>query len=216
MEALLVLGDKSLRQRGGAPTGSLVKASDWDALKGKAIERLRRHLEEGAVDSDIVELLELVNSSRDYYTTSSCSGRIQLAACSHPGEKGKLRVLAKWHRPIEVWELTLALAASREPGVWFSVHPPIFHIVARNLKAAHRLLVAARNSGFKHSGIQGLGKRIVVEIMTMERLEMPLRLNGVDLVHPWSYPSIVKTANDLLSRSKKRLKKLEEVFQLQQ
>lgn len=188
------------------------KTSGWDTLKSKALDKLRMHLKEGRVDSDITRLLELVNNSQDYYTTSSCSGRIQLAACEHPGEKGKLRVLAKWHRPIKVQELLLALDASQDPSVWFSVHPPIFHIAARNLKAARALLVAARNSGFKHSGIQGLGKRIIVEIMTMERMEMPLRINGVYIVQPWSYPCIIRVANELLARSKEKLKKLEDIF----
>lgn len=174
---------------------------------------MKSHIEEGKVDSDIVELLEIINATRDYYTTSSCSGRIQLAACEHPGEKGKLRVIAKWHRPIEVWELVFALDNSQEPSVWFSVHPPIFHIIARDLRAARKLLAAARNNGFKHSGIQGLGKRVTVEVMTMERLETPLRLSGIELFQPWAYPYIVKTANELLSRSKERLKRLKLVFE---
>lgn len=173
---------------------------------------MREHLLQGRVDPDIVDLLERINSSSDYYTTSSCSGRIQLAACEHPGEKGKLRVLAKWHRPIRVEELVLALNSSQEPSIWFSVHPPILHIVARDIEAAKRLLVRARNSGFKHSGIQGLGRRVVVEIMSMERLETPLRLHGMDLMGPWAYPMLVEAANKLLTRSKRRLEKLKELF----
>ena len=165
------------------------------------------------MDEDIVPFLELVNSLSDYYTTSSCSGRIQLAACEHPGEKGRLRVLAKWHRPISVWELLIPLDSSREPSIWFSVHPPILHVVARDMSAARALLVAARNSGFKHSGIQGLGRRIVVEVMTMERLEMPLRLGGVDVIQPWCYPRLVDAANRLLLRAKSRLENLRRVFE---
>ncbi|MFZ8855216.1 MAG: tRNA-wybutosine modification methyltransferase TYW3 [Thermofilaceae archaeon] len=181
-------------------------------MRSKALSQLREHMLQGRVDPDVVDLLDRINSSSDYYTTSSCSGRIQLAACEHPGEKGRLRVLAKWHRPIKVEELVLALSASQEPSIWFSVHPPILHIVARDLEAARRLLVNARNSGFKHSGIQGLGRRVVVEVMSMERLETPLRLLGVDLLEPWAYPMLVDAANRLLVRSKKRLEKLKELF----
>ncbi len=191
---------------------SPLRDQEWEKLRDKALSQLREHLLQGRVDPDIVDLLDLINSSGDYYTTSSCSGRIQLAACEHPGEKGKLRVLAKWHRPIRVEELVLALSCSPEPSIWFSVHPPILHIVARDLEAARRLLVHARNSGFKHSGIQGLDRRVVVEVMSMERLETPLRLRGVDLLGPWAYPMLVEAANTLLVRSKMRLRKLKELF----
>jgi len=184
----------------------------WLTLRRKALDQLELHKKEGRVDADILWLLDIVNSTESYYTTSSCSGRIQVIAGRHPGEKGRLRVLAKWHRPIAPEELLLVLNATSEENVWLSVHPPIMHIVARDIPSARRLLIAARNSGFKHSGIQGLGKRIVVEIMSMEKLEAPLRLKGSDIVSPEKYPLLVDAANELLLRGKSRLGKLAEAF----
>lgn len=117
-------------------------------------------------------------------------------------------MLAKWHRPIEVYELEAVVEASNEENIWFSVHPPILHVVARDLPSARKLLVTARNNGFKHSGIQGLGKRIVVEIMSMEKIEAPLRLEGLPIVAVEAYPILVRTANELLLRGKGRLERL--------
>ncbi len=189
-----------------------MRGEKWDALRRKALAQLESHKLEGRVDADIVWLLDLINSSPDYYTTSSCSGRIQVVAGRHPGEKGKLRVLAKWHRTITPEELRMVIEATDEDSVWFSVHPPIIHIVARDLNSARRLLVTARNSGFKHSGIQGLGKRIVVEVMSMEKIETPLRLGGVEVIAPEKYPLLVSVANELLLRGKSRLSRLAEAF----
>ncbi|AKG38131.1 MAG: tRNA-wybutosine modification methyltransferase TYW3 [Infirmifilum sp.] len=189
-----------------------MSTNKWNELRDLALKQLEEHKLQGRVDQDIVWLLDLINSSPDYYTTSSCSGRIQVAAGAHPGDKGKLRVIAKWHRIIQPEELTLVLSSTNEDNVWFSVHPPIFHVVARDLRAAKRLLVAARNSGFKHSGIQGLGKRIIVEIMSMEKIETPLRLHGIQIVGYDSLVLLVEAANQALLRGKRRLSRLAEVF----
>ena len=184
----------------------------WILGKKKALEQLKRHLEEGRVDSDIVWLLEIINRHPGLYTTSSCSGRIQVAASPLPGDKGIMRIIAKWHRKITPIELELAVGSSDEPNIWFAVHPPILHVAAQNLDLAEKVLHVARNNGFKHSGIQGLGKRYIVEIMSMEKIETPLRLNGVEIVSVEKYPYLVDAANKLLERGKARLKPLGTAF----
>lgn len=185
----------------------------WSELRLKALRQLEEHKRLGKVDNDIIWLLDLINSNPDYYTTSSCSGRIQVASGQHPGEKGKLRVLAKWHRTIDLGELLAVVSTSLEDNIWFSVHPPIFHIASKDLQAARRLLVAARNCGFKHSGIQGLGKRIIVEIMSMEKIETPLRLKGVQIISYDSYSLLVNVANEMLTRGKEKLPRLAKAFE---
>ncbi|ABL77535.1 tRNA(Phe) 7-((3-amino-3-carboxypropyl)-4-demethylwyosine(37)-N(4))-methyltransferase [Thermofilum pendens] len=184
----------------------------WEYLRRKALEQFERHLEEGRVDEDIVDLLRLVNNTKNCYTTSSCSGRIQVSCGEHPGAKGRLVVVAKWHRTVSLQELVSVLDSLQEESVWLSVHPPIFHVVARDLSVARKLLAGARNSGFKHSGIQGLGRRVVVEIMSMERLEVPIRVQGVEVVRRESLPILLETANEFLLRGKSRLGVLRKVF----
>jgi tRNA wybutosine-synthesizing protein 3 len=181
----------------------------WDTHRLKALQQFQSHLSSGRVDPDIVDFLKNINSTSNCYTTSSCSGRIQLSAGQHPGAKGELLVLAKWHRPITIEELSFVLANCDYPSLWFSVHPPIFHIVARDLRVAHWLLITARNTGFKHSGIQGVGRRIIVEIMSMERLEVPLRYNGDMVIKPEQLPALVNIANYMLKKGKDRLRLLE-------
>lgn len=154
----------------------------------------------------------MINRNPDLYTTSSCSGRIQVAASHLPGDKGIMRILAKWHRKISPIELELVVSSTKEPDIWFAVHPPIFHIAAKDLDTAKTVLNMARNNGFKHSGIQGMGKRFIVEIMSMEKLETPLRLKGVEIIPMENYPYLVDVANKMLEKAKRRLKPLGEAF----
>ncbi|MEM3137438.1 MAG: hypothetical protein QW760_02890, partial [Thermofilaceae archaeon] len=110
-----------------------------------------------------------------------------------------------WHRPIEKYELDKVTRYAKYPSLWLSVQGPIMHIVCRTLDAAHFLLITARNSGLKHSGIQGVGKRAVVEIVSSDRIEMPLKLSGVDCINPHVLAYLIDKVNTVLLRSKARL-----------
>ena len=50
-----------------------------------------------------------------------------------------------------------------------------------------------------------MGKRIVVEVMSMEKLEVPIRYQGEDLVKLENLPTLVDIANFILTRGKERL-----------
>jgi len=81
----------------------------WLEAKTAALRRLRRDLEEGRVDEDVVGLLEAINAHPDYFTTSSCSGRIQLAEARILNVRAGFRSVAKWHLPPEPGEKFPAL-----------------------------------------------------------------------------------------------------------
>jgi len=182
----------------------------WHKAKKEYLETLEREIEIGKVDRDIIPLLRKINSLDEYYTTSSCSGRIQITAAKLPGDKFNLITLAKWHRVVDVKEVLRVIEASSEEDIWFGVQPPILHVVCKDLTSAERLLELARNNGFKHSGIQGLNpERVVLEITSTERIETPLRLNGIDFFDKGRLELLVKVGNELLVKGKMRLARLE-------
>lgn len=183
----------------------------FESEKARALHALYCALEQGAVDPDAIPLLALINSKRDYYTTSSCSGRVQLAATALPGEKHRMVVLAKWHRPIEAKELALTLSSAGERSdLWLSVQGPILHVACRDQVSALRLLSASRKAGLKHSGILWIGRRVMVELTASDRIETPLRLAGTDIVGERHFDLIVERVNAVLLRAKGRLKRLED------
>ena len=68
----------------------------FETEKRKALERLDK---EGA-DDDIAGLIELLNGFDDYFTTSSCSGRVVLISIPEIGAKEEAEFIAKWHREV--------------------------------------------------------------------------------------------------------------------
>lgn len=184
---------------------------NFEEQKARAMESLRRALEEDKVDHDIIPLLEKLNALESYFTTSSCSGRISIMEMPHFGDKLNSVWLGKWHREVSVEEVLVAVRKHKSGQLWFLVRSPILHVSARTMEDAVRLLNLAIGLGFKYSNIKSVShKKLLVEIRSTERMDVPLGENGELWVDEEYIERIVKIANDQLRRFKGKLKKLEE------
>ena len=184
---------------------------NFEEQKARAMESLRRALEEDKVDRDIIPLLEKLNALESYFTTSSCSGRISVMEMPHFGDKLNSVWLGKWHREVSVEEVLEAVRKHKSGQLWFLVRSPILHVSARTMEDAVRLLNLAIGLGFKYSNIKSVShKKLLVEIRSTERMDVPLGENGELWVGEEYIERIVRIANDQLRRFKGKLKKLEE------
>ena len=184
---------------------------NFEEQKARAMESLRRALEEDKVDRDIIPLLEKLNALESYFTTSSCSGRISVMEMPHFGDKLNSVWLGKWHREVSVEEVLEAVRKHKSGQLWFLVRSPILHVSARTMEDAVRLLNLAIGLGFKYSNIKSVShKKLLVEIRSTERMDVPLGENGKLWVGEEYIERIVRIANDQLRRFKGKLKKLEE------
>ncbi|WP_297480323.1 hypothetical protein [Thermococcus sp.] len=184
---------------------------NFEEQKARAMESLRRALEEDKVDHDIIPLLEKLNALESYFTTSSCSGRISVMEMPHFGDKLNSVWLGKWHREVSMEEVLEAVRKHKSGQLWFLVRSPILHVSARTMEDAVRLLNLAIGLGFKYSNIKSVShKKLLVEIRSTERMDVPLGENGELWVSEEYIERIVKIANDQLRRFKGKLKKLEE------
>ncbi len=150
--------------------------------KRNALERYNQARSRGCVDEEIIPLLEYINSLDDFYTTSSCSGRITLLL--DLGSKKESRWLGKWHREITSGEVIDCLHDIPPEGVvWFKYESAILHIAAKTIEKAKEILYITRESGYKRVGVQGLKKeRYLVEVCDTERVDCPIAEKGCLLV----------------------------------
>ncbi|AFL95013.1 hypothetical protein CL1_0808 [Thermococcus cleftensis] len=184
---------------------------NFDEQKAKAMEGLRKALAENKVDEDIIPLLEKLNALENYFTTSSCSGRISVMEMPHFGDKVNSVWLGKWHREVNVGEVFDAIERHSSGQLWFLVRSPILHVGARTMEDAVRLLNLAIGLGFKYSNIKSVSHRkLLVEIRSTERMDVPLGEDGELWVSEDYIERIVAIANDQLRRFKGKLKRLEE------
>jgi len=175
--------------------------------KEGVMSKLTRAIAENEVDQDILETLKLINAKKEYYTTSSCAGRIALIWMPELGDKKRSIFLGKWHRKIRYEELIESLNF-KNSGVTFLVsQSPIIHVASYDLKSAIKIRNLAFSCGFKNTGIKSITSKIVVEILSTERIDVPLGEKEL-LVNEEYLRFLVKYANKALERSRKKLKKL--------
>jgi tRNA wybutosine-synthesizing protein 3 len=162
----------------------------------------------GEWDKKITSLCNKINSKENFYTTSSCSGRIVLML--DKDKKSPDLFLKVWHKLISFSELKISLKSlSKEKEIIkFKLEPPILHIASKNLEEASCILEKAKSIGWKRSGINTLGKNIILELNSTERLEFPISKNGKPLIDDNFLKLIVKQANQKLKKGWEKIEKL--------
>ena len=124
----------------------------------------------GCADEGIKEIINIINSKKDYYTTSSCSGRIVLLERLFRKKNESNWIFVK-HYKIKFNEIKNHLKNKIKNEIWFKQEPLILHVRCRGLKSAKELLDASRKI-FKRAGIISLSnEKIVVEIIGSERID---------------------------------------------
>ena len=162
----------------------------------------------GKWDFKIKNLCEKINKKKEYYTTSSCGGRVVLLKSSD--EKIKNAFLFRSHNKISFKELKKALNDIGYNGlVEFQQTTCILHVACDSLNSAQELVNKAKNSGWKHSGIMSSKKRIMVELHSTEKIEFPIMDEKKALVDDEFLKLVVKIANEKLERVWEKIKRLE-------
>lgn len=164
-------------------------------------------------DKKIKKLCEKINKMKNYYTTSSCSGRVLVMLDSDIKKSG----LFLWmnHELINFKELKEVLERVNKLGlIKFKQEPCILHVACRSLRDAQFLLDKAKLAGWKKSGIIASGKRFVVELLNTEKLEFFIVNNRKILVDDNYLKLIVKKGNENLKKSWLKIEKLEKLLKI--
>ncbi|HEC77366.1 MAG TPA: hypothetical protein ENI33_08975 [Thermoplasmatales archaeon] len=177
--------------------------------RNKALSSLQNAIVKGEVDDRALPIIEKINSMADFFTTSSCSGRIALMEIPSFGRKREAKNLGKWHRKIKIEEIREVLSKASKGEIWFFVQSPIFHVSTVSMENAKKLLDLAIQSGFKNSSIKTLNGRIVVEILGTERIDVPLGKDGKIYVDFEYIEILVSIANKMMERIDRNLKRME-------
>lgn len=167
----------------------------------------------GFIDEEIKSLVDKINKQENYYTTSSCSGRILLYSISKDRKKNETQWLLVSHKIVEENEIkkTLTNLPRNVPEriVFFRFEPLILHVVCKNLDAAQKLLQICGKCGLKHSGAITLGKRIIIEITGNDRLDAPIAKENQLLITEQGISCSVADANEKMKRNLERIKKVQ-------
>lgn len=180
--------------------------------KKSALIKLKKAQKEKKVDSGILSILNLINKSGDYYTSSSCFGRIVLLEIPRIGDKKQARFLGKWHGTISTNEIFSAAKDAKTGQIWLLSQSAIIHIVAKTSDAADWILKTAIRNGFKNSGLKSFGKKFVIEVCSTERLDAPIGKDGDIYCSKNHLDLLINISNEIIIKSTNKLHKFEETL----
>lgn len=147
----------------------------------------------GDIDEKVIPLLKTINATENYYTTSSCSGRVYL--WTGTGKKNETEWIKVSH---DVIDESFFDFQSPSGLVWLRVEAFILHVACKNLAAANALLEKAHTI-YKKSCILSASNKIIVEIRGSELVEMPLYKDG-KLVYSGEWNWLVQLVNEKLQK----------------
>ena len=126
-----------------------------------------------SVDKKIVSLCNKINSFENYYTTSSCSGRIVLIVDQEKKEKGLF--LHVYHDLVTFDNFKNDLDSCSDEFIKFKQQPCFVVVMCKTLESAINLMDLAKPLGFKMSGITSISSNgFCVGLMSTEKIEFPI------------------------------------------
>jgi tRNA wybutosine-synthesizing protein 3 len=182
-------------------------------FKKETLQKLHQSDTQGEIDEKVQAILRIINAHDAYMTTSSCAGRIVLIQLPEVGDKKNAEFLGRWHDPVQLPEIMNAVARYENGQLWFIFQSPIFHIATKTLKDADHLVKIGISSGFKHSGFKTEKPRIIVELCSTERMDVPLIKMNQQFVSSEYLTFLTEIGNDLMMRSQKKLRRLRQLLE---
>ncbi|KAM9349542.1 tRNA wybutosine-synthesizing protein 3 homolog [Symphorus nematophorus] len=162
----------------------------------------------GSVDEDIEHVVSLLNSCEEYFTTSSCSGRVILidgAPETSDVQKQNCVWLFVSHQKCSSEDLMSAVDRSSGDAV-LKFEPFVLHVQCRRLDDAQLMHSVAINSGFRNSGLTvGKTGKIITAVRSTHGLEVPLSHEGKLLVGQEYICFLTQIANQKMEENLRRI-----------
>ncbi|MFH0867757.1 MAG: tRNA wybutosine-synthesizing 3 family protein [Candidatus Woesearchaeota archaeon] len=168
----------------------------------------------GSIDNKIKKLAGNINSLDDFYTTSSCSGRILLVAIPKSNKKNEVEYLFCSHKKIKYAEIKKVIGSKLpKDDVWFKVQPVILHVACKNIDNAKKLLNLARDIGFRRSGIISIRKnQIIMELISTEKIEAIVSRKGKLVMDENYLKVLVEEGNKKLDKTWRKINRFNDNF----
>jgi tRNA wybutosine-synthesizing protein 3 len=181
---------------------------DFQTQKSTFLKKIDKSKKK-TVDKEIIPLISSINKNQNYYTTSSCSGRIVIL--EKKSEKRQNKWLFITHKTTTFKQVKASLKTIPKEELWFRQEPLILHVCCKTIEDAKNLLNIARNV-FKRAGIISINKRIIVEIIGTDALYTILARNKRLLVDDSYLKQLIKEANKKMTTNKNKINKFHKLI----
>jgi len=191
-----------------------VDSSDrrWGFLKKFNLAKYEFAKKEGKVDKPIIPLCDFLNSKPNYFTSSSCSGRIILIDIPSR-DKRDAKFLFKSHSVVSVGKALREVLKVKGRKVWLRFDPFILHVSCKTLEDADKILRIKWDSGVRRGGIHTMSDgRYAVELEGSEILAVPVMEKGKFLSDKAFLKYLLSFANVKMRENRRRFKVFEKAI----
>ena len=188
--------------------------SRFEMLKRHNGTEFEKAVREGKADRQIMRLCGFLNGLKDFFSSSSCAGRIMLLKADAAESKREAAFHAKWHRQVKLVEIWKELEKnSGNQELWFKQEPFILHVGANNLENANKILRCCRLAGIKRAGIMVAEReKFILEIIGTQGMSLPVKKASRVLVEKKFLKFALEKANAKLKRNYSHLEKFEKII----
>lgn len=182
--------------------------------KNTTLKKMYLAMENKYVDEMLVPFLKRFNKKENYFTTSSCCGRIMLLGADENETKQPKMFVGKWHRKVTFNEVySLLEKETKHKEIWLKQESFIFHIVAKNLEYAKKILDLKTKLGIRRGGIFIVEDgRYIVELIGSNNLSVPIKFDNEIILNKKQIKLIIKKANLKLEKNYRILKDILKAF----
>ncbi len=183
----------------------------FSMVKKRHKETLYKAIEENKADEKIIPFLKKIAEKKNYFTSSSCCGRVMLLGLPGDGTKKESYFYKKWHRTVSFDEVWKAINEFKDSTLHYMVDPFIFHIGCGNLEDAKKLLRLMQDTGIKRGGIiVAKPGKFMIELQGTDVISFPVKIDNKLLVSREFLEKMVEFSNIKIENNFALLEKFEE------
>ena len=173
-------------------------------------ETLSEAVEKNLADEKMVRLCKFVASTKNFFTSSGCAGRILLIQLPKGESKREASFHRRWHRRISFEDAKKALQEETIGEIWMKMEPFILHIGSNTLGNARKILAVMSRAGVKRGGIIVAKEgKFLVELQGTQEMSVPLKQLDKILVKDDYLRWLVEKANSKLHRNYRMLERFQ-------
>ncbi len=185
----------------------------FSMIKKRHANTLEKAIAEQKADHAMIPLCRFVASTRHYFTSSSCAGRILLLELPDGENKKDSRFHRKWHSTTTTEKIREGLLAKTTGELWLKVDPFILHIGCADLEHAQTVLKAMKEAGIKRGGIMvAQNGKFMIEFQGSQGLAVPVKKDDRVLVNDEHLDYLIVRANQKVSKNYAQLEALEKIL----
>ena len=184
-------------------------------IKTNAAETLHVALREKKIDPLMIGISQFMEKTTDFFTTSTCSGRITLMDLNEDESKKENVFYRKWHSTAAFSEVWKAIEAFESKGnLWLRQDAFVYVIGTNTWENVKRIIHACQEAGVKRYGIHHFeDEKILMEIFGTQNMSVPVKIKGKMLVEKNELKEMVAIANRKWKKNETKRKHFEKILQ---